>query len=42
LLSSGSRPYNIARIFLGGEQKEWIKEPFDGGQVAKFSQSVMN
>jgi hypothetical protein len=41
-LSSGSRPDNIAGIFLGEDQQELIKQPFDVGQVAKFIESVMN
>jgi hypothetical protein len=42
LLSSGSRPDKIAGILLTEDQKELHKEPFDVGQIAKFSESVMN
>jgi hypothetical protein len=41
-LSSSSRPGNIVGIFLGEYQQEWIKEPFDVGQVALFSESATN
>jgi hypothetical protein len=38
LLSSGSRAGNIAGTFPGEDQKEWIKEPLEIGQVARFSE----